>query len=112
MGCLRGMQLGPRAEARVGEPHALKLQGVALIYRCALALEDGPLVPVEAEPAQVVDKRLGCAGGGLARVEVLDAQGERPVLGAHGEPGHKRAPDVAQVHAARRRGRKSAVRRL
>ncbi len=100
MGGLGGMQLGPRAEARVGEPHAFKPLDIPFIYRCALALEEGPLVPVEAQPAQVVEKGLDGAGGGLAGVEVFDAQGERAMFGTHGKPGHECAPDVSQVHAA------------
>ena len=109
VGSLCGMQLGARAEARVGEAHALEAGGVLLVYGRSLALEDGALVPVKAEPAQVVDERPGGTGRGLARVEVLDAQGERAALGAHGEPGDERTPHVSQVHAARRRGCEAAM---
>ena len=106
------MQLGARAEAGVGEPHAFELGGVLLVYGCTLALEDGTLIPVETEPTQVVDERLGGAGRGLARVEVFDAQGEHAAFRAHGEPGDECAPHVPKMHAARRRGCEAAVRCL
>ena len=61
------------------------------------AADVGPLVPVEAEPAQVLED----AGLGLARralgVGVLDAQDERAVLAVREQPVEQRRARVADV---------------
>ena len=69
------------------------------------------LVPVEAEPAQVVElPRLG-AGDDARPVEVLDPQDEPAARRARRQPGDERRGRRAQVEVAGGRRREAAGRR-
>jgi hypothetical protein len=61
------------------------------------ALEDGGLVPIEAEPLQAIENDLGVFVGGTGFVGVFDPQQELAAFFAGEEPieeGRARAPDV------------------
>ena len=68
----------------------------------------GPLVPLEAEPAEIRDDALVGLLGDAAGVGVLDPQDEDPVVMAGVEPREQRAPRVPDVDRPRRRGREAA----
>lgn len=74
-----------------------------LVDVVALAL-DIPLVPVDAEPLQVVFDEAGVFCTRALRVDVLDAENEASALAAGREPRHQCGVDVAEVHASGRRG--------
>ena len=102
------MELGTRAEAGVHETLRLeRCDGIAVQVEAVMLIE-GPLVPIEAEPLEVGHDLLGALGVGAARIEVLDAQDHAPACRADGQPGDKSREDIAQVHAARRRGREAS----
>src|SRR6185295_2759330 len=57
----------------------------------------GPLVPIEAEPAEVLFGRRGHAGHGARRIEVLEPPDEGPVAAADRKPGREGGPRVAEM---------------
>src|SRR5581483_11477077 len=70
----------------------------------------GPLVPVEPEPAEVVELSPLRAGDHARPVDVLDAQDESSARAARGEPRDERRRDRAEMEVAgRRRGEATAV---
>ena len=93
------------------EPQVLQALQRAGVDLRARALEDGPLVPGEPKPGEVVDQRLGDAGALRTGVEVFDAQHHLPATGPRGEPCHKRGEGVAQVHPPGGGGRKAPAQR-
>ena len=108
-----GLELLRRAEAVVGVAAGEQLVGVRT-YRGAAARTGGtgppraadvrPLVPVEAEPAQILeDALLGLLGRALG-VGVLDAEDERAVVAAREQPVEERRARVADVQLAGRAG--------
>src|SRR5262249_3290402 len=79
-------QLGGRAHAAVGAPLREQLLDRGVVALPALALAEGPLVPVEVEPAQAVeDGGLRLARRALG-VGVLDAQHEGAAVPAREGP--------------------------
>ena len=76
------------------------MQPLGLPVRPARTADVGPLVPVEAEPAQIAqDRRLGLARRALD-VGVLDAQDERAARAARQQPVEQRRARVADVELA------------
>src|SRR5262249_25935031 len=109
------LELRGRAEARVRCAGALQFLRVRLIQvqplRLAIrpmsAARVGPLIPVEAEPAKVLENRLLRFARGALGVGVLDAQDEGSALAARQQPVEERRARVADVEPARRAGCKS-----
>ena len=110
-----GFELLRRAEAVVGVPageqlvrvRGVEVQPLGLAVRAAGAADVGPLVPVEAEPAQVLeDALLGLLGRSLG-VGVLDAEDEGAVVAAREQPVEERGARVADVQLAGGAGRES-----
>ena len=80
------------------------MQALGLAVRADAVLRVGPLVPVQPQPAQVVENaRLGLARRALG-VGVLDAKDERPVVAVGQQPVEERRPRVADVQLTGRRG--------
>jgi hypothetical protein len=85
----------------------VEMQALGLPVRAMLAADVGPLVPVEAEPAQILeDAGLRLAGRSLG-VGVLDPQDERAVLAVGEEPVEERRPRIADVELPGRAWSKS-----
>ena len=75
----------------------VEVQPLGLAIGTVRPADVGPLVPVEPEPAQVLeDARLGLARRSLG-VGVLDAQDERAVLAVRQQPVEERRAGVADV---------------
>ena len=76
------------------------MQPLGLAIRPVRPADVGPFVPVEAEPAQILeDARLRLARRALG-VGVLDAQDERAVLAVREQPVEQRGARVADVQVA------------
>ena len=109
------LELRDGAEAVIGGAGVQELGGVRLIEMKPLGLpvrtprsaDIGPLVPVEAEPAQVGDDaRLRLAGRSIG-VRVLDAEDIGAALTAREQPVEQRGARVADVKVAGRTRSKS-----
>src|SRR5207249_4022246 len=81
-GLALALELFGGAVATIGAPAAHQLLHALLVELGSLALEKGPLVPVEAQPAQAVENCLHRRLGRALAIGVLDAQDERPALAA------------------------------
>ncbi len=111
VGRARGARdVGARARARERAPRGQQPRDGLVVARDALALPIRPpraallrpLVPIEPEPAQIVEEaRLG-VGDHARAIEVLDAHDEGRVRGARVEPRQQRRARVAEVDGARR----------
>ena len=106
------LELLRRAEAVVGLAAGEQLVGVRgvevqplrLAVGAGRAADVGPLVPLEAEPAQVLqDAVLGLFRRSLG-VGVFDAEDERAVVAAREQPVEQRRAGVADVQRAGRAG--------
>src|SRR5690348_15083495 len=73
---------------------------LALPIRAIGATDVRALVPVHAEPAQVLENPFLRPRDDARRVEVLDAHHERAVGGAGAQPGDDGRADVAEVELA------------
>ena len=84
------------------ERHALEALGKPRSHLAvpvgAVALPHGPLVPLDPEPAQVVEDRLLAAGHVASRIGVVDPQQHRAAKVAVGD----RAERISDVERARR----------
>lgn len=69
----------------------------------------GPLIPVEAPPAEVLEGPGGKGGTAAVGVEVLGAVEEGTLLLAGPLPGHAEGDGVPEVEGARGRGSKAAT---
>ena len=83
------MKFGARAEAWVSEPGCLEPLDGSSVEIDALVLVDRVSVPLESEPAQVVEQELRPRAGLGARIEVFDAQRHAPALVSRREPCHE-----------------------
>ncbi len=81
---------------------AVDVEPLGLPVRPVRAADVGALVPVEAEPPQVLEHARDGLLGHAARVGVLDAQHERAAVVAREQPREQRAAHVADVHRAAR----------
>ena len=98
---LRLLDVMPRADARVGAAGGDQLrEGVAVDAEPG-RLHDGLAVPVEPEPAQVLEHPGGGAGLLLRVVEVLDPEQDAPAARARREPREQKRARVAQMQRAR-----------
>src|SRR5436190_12474932 len=77
-----------------------ELIGHLLVPAQTSALEDGRLVPVEAEPREAVEDDLGVFVGGTGLVGVFDAQQELAALFAGEEPVEEGSSGSANVEVA------------
>src|SRR5712692_6662918 len=76
----------------------------ALCIRCVGTANIRPFIPVEAEPAQIVQHAFGGPTTYTGTVEVFDAQYELTICATCVEPGKQSGAQVAQVQVARRAG--------
>ena len=75
----------------------------------ATGLEEGPLVPVEAEPGHTVEDDLNGGLGGAFTIGVLDAQQELALVLSRLQPAVESGADAADVQVAgRARGKARA----
>lgn len=70
----------------------------------SVRLEEGPLVPVDAEPAEPVEDRLDRFGSGALTVGVLDPENELSPMTAREEVAEKRRAGAADVEIPRGAG--------
>ena len=111
--CLRRAEAVVRAAARdeIARRLAIELEPLGLPVRRVRPADVRALVPVEAEPAQVVENRcLGLARRSLG-VGVLDAQDERAAVAAREQPVEQRRARVADVQLAGRTRREPDAQR-
>ena len=94
------VELGGGAEAAVRFARGEELGGVGLMPHYVRTLEDDLLVPVEAEPVQAVEDRLGGLVAGAGLVGVLDAEKELAAGAAGEEPVEERRARAADVEVA------------
>jgi len=112
LGFTFGVQLFLRAVAvvrrSVGEepldPLVVDRQPFALLVRAVLATDLRPFVPVEAEPAEVLDRRGDRLVAHPGPVGVLDPEDEPAAGVPRPRPGVQRGPHVADGQVAARRG--------
>ena len=84
-----------------------EVQALGLAVRPARAADVGPFVPVEAEPAQVLENALLGLPGRALGVGVLDAQDEGAVVAAREQPVEERGARVADVQLPGGAGREA-----
>ena len=101
-----GVQLAAAAKAGIDEIHSLQLFKGGKVDIAALALVIGAvgaalaaaLVPVQAQPRQILLQRIGIHPGTALGVQILDAQHDAPA-GAFGrQPRQQTARQIAQMH--------------
>ena len=115
IGLAVGVELLRRAEAVVRVIARQQLVGVRRVEMQPLGLAIGtvraadvrPLVPVEPEPAQVLEDALLRLARRSLGVGVLDAEDERAVLAVRQQPVEERRARVADVQLAGRAGSES-----
>ena len=90
-----------RVLLHVGLPLFQQLIGDLLVTGESSALEDGRLVPVEAEPGETVKNDLGVFIGGTGLVGVLDAKQKLSALAAGEQPVEQRCPGSSDVQVSR-----------
>ena len=103
-----GLELLGRAEAVIRAPLLDEHARARLIFseplgrsiRAHGAADLWPFIPVEAEPAQILEDRRVGVGRRALDVGVFDAQDERTVLPARKQPVEERRADVADVKMA------------
>ena len=96
------LDLERRAVAGVGATGGLELRERRGVVGAARRLHDDVAVPVETEPAQVVEDPGGELGAAAGGVRVLDAQQETPGATARQQPVEERGARVAEVQFAGR----------
>src|SRR5262245_14928414 len=89
------------ASARIDQFALPKIGKYALIVGQSLGLDVGAVVPIESEPAKIVDGLLGCTGFDARGIDVLDAQDDPSAAAAGGQPGDQIGASVADVLGAR-----------
>src|SRR5258706_2661134 len=93
----------------IGVARSDELLGDFLVAREALHLEEGPLVPVEAEPLHALEDRVDRLLGRALEVGVLDAQDEFSAVPARIGPAEQRRARAADVQEAGRAGREAGA---
>ena len=71
--CARGVELGARTKAGIGEAGVLQLAQGVLVQVQAVVLVVGAFVPLQPQPGQVVNQLSGKFGALAAIVQVLNA---------------------------------------
>ena len=95
------MELRPRAKARVHKAHVVEPPHRVGIQIDPIGLIIWALIPVKAQPTQIVhEQRVPRTTAGPV-VQVLDAQHKLAALAANRQPRQQGRKDVSQVHAAR-----------
>ena len=91
----RGMELGARAKAGIGEADVLQLAQGGLVQVQAIVLVIGAFVPLEPQPSEVVDELGGEFRPFAAVIQVLDAQHDATALAVGRKPCAQAAEHVA-----------------
>ena len=102
-----GVKLCARAKAGVEQPFLLKLTGIPLIDFPAFALKKRRLIPCDAQPCQILNRRVAQAFRAPRRIQILDSQQKTPVRVPRGQIRQQRTEQVAQMQPSARRGRKT-----
>src|SRR3982750_4494240 len=98
---------GPRTWSQSPPRPLVAPQLLRLVVRPVRAADLGPLVPVEAEPAEAVEDGLQRLGDVALLVGVVDAQDELAAVLAGEQPVEKGRADAADVQVAGRAGGES-----
>ena len=107
----RGQRLGDvgaGAEAGIDQARALQALERGRIRGRPLRLDQHRLVPVEAEPAQVLEDPVDELGPAARLVEILDPQPELAAALARPSMAERRAVGMAEMQPAGRRRRETA----
>jgi hypothetical protein len=96
----QGPEFPAGAETGIGEVLGREMGQGRPVGRAAAALGRGFLVPIQAQPGQVLADLLGLAGPAAGRVQVFQAQNQPPPGPARLQPGQPEGPGIAQVQAA------------
>ena len=119
MGCLGCMQLCPAAKTRVQQILFLQLLIADIIQTGSVTLVPlfpactAAVIPVDAEPFEIVLDEICQLARAAHRVQVLYAQQISAVFRPNRQPRQHRAQNIAQMNAsARRRGKSSANRHV
>src|SRR5262249_8781037 len=102
-GARGAVDVGSRAGAGIDELAPFQVREGGLVYREPIRLHDRPFVPVEPEPAEVVEDLLGRLRLHARRVDVFDAEEQLRVLFPSGEPGEEIGASIAEMLLAGRR---------
>jgi len=104
--------VGACAEAGIGE--ASRLQRLQRIFVCpgALRLNERRVVPIQSEPAQILEDSIDEFGAAARLVEVLDPQQEFSAGLARPRVSKHRTKSVPQVKPPRRRRREAGYEHL
>ena len=96
------MQLGARAEAGIHKPQIAQVFISSLIEIETIVLVDNVAIPIEPQPTQVIQKKIGPRTGLGAGVQVLHPHQHAPTAAPSRKPGKKHGVHVTQMHTARR----------
>ena len=102
------VQRRTRAEAGIQQPLFPQDGFIFLVNRRALGLIQDLPVPVQPQPAQVVEDQLRIAARAAQGIQILDPQQVLPALMPRAQPRQQRAQHVAEVHPPARAGRKAS----
>jgi hypothetical protein len=113
-GGARGLCLGPLrlellagAEATIGLAFRQETLGVGLVTGGVLALEEGTLVPGDAQPGESVENDPSVSLGAPLAISILDSQHEGPAAVLGVQPVEQRRSGTTDVEVARGRGREA-----
>ncbi len=95
--CPLGVEFRPGAEAVVGLARVQQLPDVGLVLFEVCALEEGALVPGDAEPGEAVEDHLGVGVGAPLPVGILDPQHHRAAGLPGVQPVEERGAGAANV---------------
>ena len=98
MGGIDAVELAAGAVAGVKQPHSLQLFKVLPVDFAALALGLGLLIPVKAQPLQILPENFRVFRAGALGVQILHPQHHMPPCLSHAEPGHQCREHIAQMH--------------
>jgi len=112
-----GQQLGAAAIARVEQTLLLKPPQGLLVSFKPERLDIGPvgtadvrpLVPVDAEPAEILQEQPVIVRLATRPVDIFDAENELSAPASRVEPGEESGSGVADVHLAGRRRRETSA---
>src|SRR5439155_24323153 len=104
----RSLDVRPAAGTGIDQLLVLKKAQCGFIEGQAIALKNRAFVPVQSEPAQIIESALSRAWLDSRRVNVFDAQHDAAGAAARGQPGNQVSPGIADVLRPGRRRRQTA----
>ena len=100
------LDLAPGAEARIEQPRCVEPAERRAVIVEMLGLATDRPVPIEAEPAQILDDGIRVFRAAAGMVDILDAQQETPAGLARRSPSLQRRADMPEMQIAGRARRK------